>query len=169
MIIYQRKHRNFETPNESNTTRHILQVHPHYVGRKKRLLILNVFLKILIVIIYFKFLGVWTDYFTLEAPSFQNVVRVCRALRPRGSLYTRILGLWPKPRARICLRRRSLRLKGLCWKIKRWDLVMIAPESVPRMKMSSARLSQGPRRWFISKGGDLGNSVGADKHCRDIR
>ena len=46
---------------------------------------------------------------------------------------------------------------------------MIAPESVPRMKMSSARLSQGPRRWLISKGGDLGNSVGADKHCRDIR
>ena len=52
---------------------------------------------------------------------------------------------------------------------KRWGLVIIAPESVPRMKTSSAKLGQGPGRWFDSKDDNLGNSVGVDKHCRDIR
>ena len=54
-------------------------------------------------------------------------------------------------------------------KIERWDLVIIALESMARMKTSSARLSQGPRRWFISKDDNLENSVGVDKHLRDIR
>ena len=54
-------------------------------------------------------------------------------------------------------------------KIERWDLVIIALESMARMKTSSARLSQGPRRWFISKDDDPENSVGVDKHLRDIR
>ena len=93
----------------------------------------------------------------------------CRALRPWGSLSTRILGKRPKLRTRTYLRRRSLRQKGLYWKIERWDLVIIALESMPRMKTSSTRLSRGPRRWFISKGDDPRNSVGADKHWRDIR
>ena len=52
---------------------------------------------------------------------------------------------------------------------KRWDLVIIDPESVPRMKTSSARLGRGPRRWFDSKDDNPRNSIGADKHCRDIR
>ena len=52
---------------------------------------------------------------------------------------------------------------------KRWGLVIIAPESVSRMKTSSARLGRGPRRWFDSKDDNFGNSVRADKHCRDIR
>ena len=52
---------------------------------------------------------------------------------------------------------------------KRWDLVIIAQESVPRMKESSARQSRGPKRLFINKSDDPENSVGADKHCRDIR
>ena len=54
-------------------------------------------------------------------------------------------------------------------KIERWDLVIIALESMAMMKTSSARLSQGPRRWFISKDDNLENSVGVDKHLRDIR
>ena len=29
--------------------------------------------------------------------------------------------------------------------------------------------SRGPKRSFINKSDDLGNSVGVDKHCRDIR
>ena len=52
---------------------------------------------------------------------------------------------------------------------KRWGLVVIAPENVPRMKTSSARLGRGPGRWFDNKDDNLGNSVGADKHCRVIR
>ena len=52
---------------------------------------------------------------------------------------------------------------------KRWGLVIIASESVPRMKTSSARLGRGPGRWFDSKDDNPENSVGADKHCRDIR
>ena len=52
---------------------------------------------------------------------------------------------------------------------KRWGLVIIAPESVPRMKTSTARLGQGPERWFDSKDDNFENSVGTDKHCRDIR
>ena len=52
---------------------------------------------------------------------------------------------------------------------KKWDLVIIAQENVPRMKKSSARQSRGHKRWFINKGDDPGNSVGADKHCKDIR
>ena len=34
---------------------------------------------------------------------------------------------------------------------KMWGLVIIAPESVPRMKTSLARLGRGPGRWFDSK------------------
>ena len=34
---------------------------------------------------------------------------------------------------------------------KRWGLVIIAPESVPRMKTSSTGLGQGLGRWFDSK------------------
>ena len=52
---------------------------------------------------------------------------------------------------------------------KRWDLVIIAQKSMPRMKESSARQSRGPKRWFISKSDDPRNSVGVDKHCRGIR
>ena len=51
---------------------------------------------------------------------------------------------------------------------KRWGLVIIAPESVPRMKTSLAKLGR-PRRWFDSKDDNSENSIGADKHCRDIR
>ena len=29
--------------------------------------------------------------------------------------------------------------------------------------------SRGPKRWFKGKSNDLENSVGADKHCKDIR
>ena len=54
-------------------------------------------------------------------------------------------------------------------KIERWDLVIIALESMARMKTSSARPSQGPRRWFIRKDDDPQNLVGVDKHLRDIR
>ena len=52
---------------------------------------------------------------------------------------------------------------------KRWSLIVIAPESVLRMKTSSARLGRGPGRWFDNKNDNLENSVGMDKHCRDIR
>ena len=34
-------------------------------------------------------------------------------------------------------------------------MVVIALESVPKMKTSSARLSKGPGRWFDSKGDNL--------------
>ena len=34
---------------------------------------------------------------------------------------------------------------------KRWGLVIMALESVPRMKTSSAELSRGPGRWIDSK------------------
>ena len=34
---------------------------------------------------------------------------------------------------------------------KRLGLVIMAPESVPRMKTSSAELGRGPGRWFDSK------------------
>ena len=34
---------------------------------------------------------------------------------------------------------------------KRWGLVKMAPESVSRMKTSSAGLGRGPGRWFDSK------------------
>ena len=40
---------------------------------------------------------------------------------------------------------------------KRWGLIVIAPESVPRMKTSLARLGRGPGRWFDSKGDNPGN------------
>ena len=52
---------------------------------------------------------------------------------------------------------------------KRWGLIIIAPKSVSRMKTSLARLGQGPGRWFDSKDDNPGNSVGLDKHCKDIR
>ena len=52
---------------------------------------------------------------------------------------------------------------------KRWGLVIIASESVPRMKTSSARLGRGLGRWFDNKDDNPENSVGANKHCRDIR
>ena len=52
---------------------------------------------------------------------------------------------------------------------KRWGLVIIALESVSRMKTSSAILGRGPGRWFDRKDDDLENLVGTDKHCRDIR
>ena len=34
---------------------------------------------------------------------------------------------------------------------KRWGLVLKAPESVPRMKTSSAELGRGPGKWIDSK------------------
>ena len=34
---------------------------------------------------------------------------------------------------------------------KRWGLVLKAPESVPRMKTSSAELDRGPGKWIDSK------------------
>ena len=34
---------------------------------------------------------------------------------------------------------------------KRWGLILMALESVPRMKTSSTRLGRGPGRWFDSK------------------
>ena len=52
---------------------------------------------------------------------------------------------------------------------KRWGSILMAPESVPRMKTSSAELGRGPGRWFDSKDDNPENSVGVDKHCRDIR
>ena len=53
-------------------------------------------------------------------------------------------------------------LKKIALINKRWGLVIIAPESVPRMKTSSARLGQGLGRWFDSKDDNPRNSVGAD-------
>ena len=50
---------------------------------------------------------------------------------------------------------------------KRWGLIIIAP--VLRMKMSLTRLGRGLRRWFDSKDDNPINSVGLDKHCKDIR
>ena len=41
-------------------------------------------------------------------------------------------------------------------------MVIIAPESVPRMKTSSARLGQDLGRWFDSKDDNPENLVGAD-------
>lgn len=93
----------------------------------------------------------------------------CRALGPRSSLSTCILGLWPKSRTMICPRRRSLRQKRLCWWTKRLALVIMAQESGLRMNKSSARQSRGLKRWSINKGDDPRNLVRADKHCRDIR
>ena len=52
---------------------------------------------------------------------------------------------------------------------KRWGFVIIALESVPRMKTSSARLGRGLGRWFDSKDDNPRNSIEAGKHCRDIR
>ena len=52
---------------------------------------------------------------------------------------------------------------------KRWGSVMIAPKSVPWMKESLAKQSRGPMRWYISKDDNPRNSVGADRHCRNIR
>ena len=94
---------------------------------------------------------------------------MCKALGLWGSLSTRILGLWPKSRTRTRPRRRGLRQKRLCWKIERWDLVILGLESVLRMKTSSARLGWALGRWFDSKSDDPINSVGVDKNCRDIR
>ena len=37
---------------------------------------------------------------------------------------------------------------------KRWGLVLKAPESVPRMKTSSAELGRGPGKWIDSKDDD---------------
>ena len=50
---------------------------------------------------------------------------------------------------------------------KRWGLIIIA--LVLRMKTSSTRLGRGLGRWFDSKDDNPINSVGVDKHCRDIR
>ena len=52
---------------------------------------------------------------------------------------------------------------------QRWVLVVIATEKVPRMKPSLARLGQDLERWFDSKDGNPRNSVGVDKHYKDIR
>ena len=52
---------------------------------------------------------------------------------------------------------------------KRWGLVIMALESVPRMKTSSAELSRGPGRWIDNKDDNPWNLVGADKHYKDIR
>ena len=46
--------------------------------------------------------------------NFLNLNCFCRAREPRSSLSICILGLWPKPRIRVCLKRRSLRQKRLC-------------------------------------------------------
>ena len=45
---------------------------------------------------------------------------------------------------------------------KRWGLVIIAPESVPRMKTSLARMGRGPGRWFDVKDDKSRNSVRSD-------
>ena len=42
---------------------------------------------------------------------------------------------------------------------KIWGLIVIALESVPRMKTSLARLGRGPGRWFDGKDDNPGNSV----------
>ena len=52
---------------------------------------------------------------------------------------------------------------------KMWGLIVIALESVPRMKTSLARLGRGPGRWFDGKDDNLENSIRSDKYCRDIR
>ena len=52
---------------------------------------------------------------------------------------------------------------------KRWGLIIIASESVPRMKTSLARMGRGPGRWFDSKDDNPENSVRAGEHNRDIR
>ena len=52
---------------------------------------------------------------------------------------------------------------------KRWGLIVIVSESVPRMKTFLAWLGQGPGRWFDGRDDNPGNSIGSDKHCRDIR
>ena len=52
---------------------------------------------------------------------------------------------------------------------KRWGLIVIALESVLRMKTSSARMGRGLGRWFDGKDDNHRNLVGADKHSKDIR
>ena len=52
---------------------------------------------------------------------------------------------------------------------KRWGSILMALESVPKMKTSSAKLGRGPGRWIDSKDDNPWNSVGVDKHYRDIR
>ena len=52
---------------------------------------------------------------------------------------------------------------------KRWGLIVIALESVLRMKTSSARMGRGLGRWFDGKDDNHRNLVRSDKHCRGIR
>ena len=52
---------------------------------------------------------------------------------------------------------------------KRRGLIVIASESVPRMKTSSAIMGRGPGRWFDGKDDNPRNLVRSDKHCRGIR
>ena len=42
-------------------------------------------------------------------------------------------------------------LKEIALMNKRWGLVLKAPESVPRMKTSSAELGRGPGKWIDGK------------------
>ena len=47
-------------------------------------------------------------------------------------------------------------------------LVMRALEGGPRMNVSLANQSRGSKRWSALLGNVLGNSVGTDKHYRNI-
>ena len=47
--------------------------------------------------------------------------------------------------------------------------MIMAREGGPRTHSSSARQNRGPKRWPINKGSNPGNSVEADKHCKDVR
>ena len=53
--------------------------------------------------------------------------------------------------------------------MKRLVLAIVAREGELRMNVSLARQSRGSKRWPIDKGNVPGNSVGADKNCKDIR
>ena len=45
----------------------------------------------------------------------------------------------------------------------------MAQEGGPRINASSARQSQGPKRWSVNKGNDPGNSVNVDMYYKEIR
>ena len=52
--------------------------------------------------------------------------------------------------------------------MKRLVLVIMAQEGGPRMNVSLANQSRGPKGWSVVQGNVLGNSVDIDKHYRNI-
>ena len=52
--------------------------------------------------------------------------------------------------------------------MKRLVLVIMAQEGGPRMNVSLANQSRGPKGWSVVQGNVPGNSVDIDKHYRNI-